>query len=684
MNAFRTTRESLLAALAAIKPAVDTNKSIPVLTCVKFVAGADGCSAHATNLDVHANAAFDANADGEFTVIVPFAGLEKMVRSALPKTAIRIEQAIKCRQGIGESRRSDGETNDLFETFVNIGPMRTRLLAINPSDWPDAPAKAMPHEFTLPTRDVLSALRKTAMAISTEETRYYLNGTYLHVVTIDGRDTLRFIATDGHRMARVEMPAPAGSTGMPGVIIPRLTVAHLIKLCAAKGSADNVSIKLGVNTVEFSIGAVTVNSKLIDGTFPDYGRVIPAGNDKRLTVERDELASAVKQVSTMSSDRGRCVKLEISQTGIRLSVDNPDAGAASLTVSNIDYDRAPLDIGFNATYLLNILAQIESDTVLFRLSDSGSPTIIQDRDGASALYVLMPMRVSSGRVRLEPAAPAAKPSVSRVSPAKRRAAVMAYLTKRADRADRAERLRAERLARIYAYLASRKARATSAPASGLTPVPTDAPIADVSIADVPETAIQGETGEWLDFLASKIGTRKWIVAGRLSAKMRAKGYEKAVSSLKFEALKAKWSEIVMMQDANSERATMAGNNAAARLRRINAYLERRSMRIAAPATVPVIEDMMMNVTATPLPPDGAAAPLAIIDALDCEIVEREPSDPRIGALAEMFARRSEIERYRAVRAFVGIGYGVPPGIPFRDPLALAAWVIERLPVALAA
>jgi DNA polymerase-3 subunit beta len=198
------------------------------------------------------------------------------------------------------------------------------------------------------------------------------------------------VATDGHRLARLELPAPAGSAGMPGVIVPKKAVGEIQR--QIEDAQGEVTIELSVNKMRFTFGETVLTTKLIDGTFPDYNRVIPAGNDKRLTVERDAFARAVDRVSTISSERGRAVKLAVSEGKLVLSVTNPDQGSA-VEELEADYDGPPLDIGFNAKYLLDIAQQLDSDTALFRLNDPGSPTIVQDRDGAAALYVLMPMRV---------------------------------------------------------------------------------------------------------------------------------------------------------------------------------------------------------------------------------------------------------------------------------------------------
>jgi DNA polymerase-3 subunit beta len=177
---------------------------------------------------------------------------------------------------------------------------------------------------------------------------------------------------------------------MPGIIVPRKAVAEIQKLVENVG--ESVLVELSSAKIRLTVGGVVLTSKLIDGTFPDYQRVIPAGNDKRLTVERDDFAKAVDRVSTISSERGRAVKLAINEGRLTLSVNNPDSGSATEEIE-VDYDSAPIDIGFNARYLLDITGQLDGDTALFKLADPGSPTVIQDREGAAALYVLMPMRV---------------------------------------------------------------------------------------------------------------------------------------------------------------------------------------------------------------------------------------------------------------------------------------------------
>jgi DNA polymerase-3 subunit beta len=273
---------------------------------------------------------------------------------------------------------------------LKAGRARFALQMLPDSDFPDLNAGELPVAFTLPAEVLKRLIDRTQFAISTEETRYYLNGIFFHVVGEGAEARLRAVATDGHRLAKAEMPAPAGSIGMPGVIVPRKTVGEIQKLL--EDPATDVSVSLSDTKIQLTIGDLVLTSKLIDGTFPDYARVIPVGNDKELVVDKKDFEASVDRVSTVSSERGRAVKLSISAGRLLLSVTNPDSGSATEELE-IEYSADPIDIGFNSRYLLDIAAQIEGEVAVLKLADAGSPTLIQDRDSAGALYVLMPMRV---------------------------------------------------------------------------------------------------------------------------------------------------------------------------------------------------------------------------------------------------------------------------------------------------
>ncbi len=366
-------RAALLKSLGHVHRVVERRNTIPILSNVLLRAEGGKLMLKATDLDLEITESVAADVGQKGATTLPAHTLYDIVR--------------KLPDGAQVSLESSGDGGQLL---LRSGRSRFTLQSLPESDFPDLNAGDLTHRFSLPAGDLKKLIDKTQFAISTEETRYYLNGIFMHTTEVEGHTMLRAVATDGHRLARVELPAPAGAAGMPGVIIPRKAVAEVQKL--VEDLAAEVTIDMSTSKARFTFGDVVLTSKLIDGTFPDYARVIPSGNDKRLTIECAQFREAVDRVSTISSERGRAVKLALTDGKLTLSVTNPDSGSATEEIE-VDYDSAPLDIGFNARYLLDITAQLDSDTALFKLADPGSPTVIQDRDGAAALYVLMPMRV---------------------------------------------------------------------------------------------------------------------------------------------------------------------------------------------------------------------------------------------------------------------------------------------------
>src|SRR5436190_24026485 len=270
------------------------------------------------------------------------------------------------------------------------------LQSLPPEDYPVMAGGELPHNFALSAAELRSLIDRTRFAISTEETRYYLNGIFLHATKNNEVPVVRAVATDGHRLARVEITAPEGAAGMPGIIVPRKTVLELRKLVDEGAAGEEVQIALGESKIRCAIGEAALTSKLIDGTFPDYDRVIPANNDKVLEVECKSFAEAVDRVSTISTERSRAVKLAIEKGGLVVSATRPENGSAEEELE-VRYLASPLEIGFNSRYLLDITDQIGGEYVQFHMADAGSPTILRDSaseaNGVSALYVLMPMRV---------------------------------------------------------------------------------------------------------------------------------------------------------------------------------------------------------------------------------------------------------------------------------------------------
>jgi DNA polymerase-3 subunit beta len=276
---------------------------------------------------------------------------------------------------------------------VRCGRSRFMLRTMPVEDFPQLSASEISHRFTLKREQFDLLFRVPRFAVSQEETRYYLNGIYLHVRE-DGRKNafrLYACATDGHRMALTKSDLPDGAENMPGVIVPRATVDQVLR---AVDTVKPEQIGVGVNRecIQFEIGDVLLTSKLIYGSFPDYARVIPLGNDKTARVEADRLREVAGRVTTISSKRGRAVKLSFEPNQIKLSVSNPDVGSSEEEVE-AEYDNDPLDIGFNSVFLCDILGEVKTDTVKIKMADPGSPTLFTPADEDDMLFILMPMRV---------------------------------------------------------------------------------------------------------------------------------------------------------------------------------------------------------------------------------------------------------------------------------------------------
>ncbi|MGI9481086.1 MAG: DNA polymerase III subunit beta [Hyphomicrobiales bacterium] len=366
-------RAALLKALNHVQSVVERRNTIPILSNVLVKAEGDGVRLSTTDLDIEVVESSPAEVGQPGATTAPAHMLYDIVRK-LPDGA-----QLEIAQGPDENRLA-----------ILAGRSRFSLAALPPEDFPDLAAGAMPHKFSLPAKDLKALIDKTRFAISTEETRYYLNGIYLHAVETEGVEMLRAVATDGHRLAQVQLPLPEGAKGIEGAIVPRKTVLELAKL--VEDTDGDVAIAMSDAKIRFALGSVVLTSKLIDGTFPDYERVIPKDNDKSLEVDTKLFSQAVDRVSTISSDKGRAVKLNLENDRIILTVNNPDQGSAEEEIA-ASYGAEPIEIGFNSRYLLDIASQFESDSAHFQLADAGSPTVVRDGNDETALFVLMPMRV---------------------------------------------------------------------------------------------------------------------------------------------------------------------------------------------------------------------------------------------------------------------------------------------------
>ncbi len=366
-------RGALLKAVSQAQSVVERRNTIPILANVLIEAQGDSVQFRATDLDIEVLDKAPAMVERSGATTVPASILHEIVRK-LPDGAL-------------VTLNADDAAGRLT---VEAGRSNFSLATLPKEDFPVMASSEYQSNFSVPAMALRRLFDKSRFAISNEETRYYLNGVYLHVAEFDGGKVLRCVATDGHRLARIDADLPEGAGDMPGVIVPRKTVLEMRKLL--DDDEMEIAVSVSETKVRFATPDITLTSKVIDGTFPDYTRVIPQGNTKRLEVDAAEFAQAVDRVATVSSERSRAVKLQLEEDRLILSVNAPDSGAAEEELA-VAYGDERLEIGFNAKYLLEIASQVDRENAVFLFNSAGDPTLMREGNDPSAVYVVMPMRV---------------------------------------------------------------------------------------------------------------------------------------------------------------------------------------------------------------------------------------------------------------------------------------------------
>ena len=366
-------RSVLLKAVSQAQSVVERRNTIPILANVLIEAEGEHVQFRATDLDIEVLDKALAHVESAGATTVSAVTLHDIVRK-LPDGAL-----VTLSDDAAKGRLT-----------VEAGRSVFSLATLPKEDFPIMATSEYAANFSAPAPLLRRLFDKSKFAISTEETRYYLNGVYLHVADADGGQVIRCVATDGHRLARVDADLPEGAADLPGVIVPRKTVGELRKLL----DEDDMQIAVSVSEtkIRFATPEITLTSKVIDGTFPDYARVIPQGNTRKLEVDASEFAKAVDRVSTVSSERSRAVKLSLDEDRLILSVNSRDSGTAEEELA-VAYGDEKLEIGFNAKYLLEIASQVDRENAVFLFNSSGDPTLMREGNDASAIYVVMPMRV---------------------------------------------------------------------------------------------------------------------------------------------------------------------------------------------------------------------------------------------------------------------------------------------------
>jgi len=365
-------RAALLKALGHVQSVVERRNTIPILSNVLLSADRDTMAFSATDLDMEIVDETPGRVDGQGQITAPAHTLYEIVR--------------KLPEGAEVELRFSGDDPRLQ---VSAGRSKFNLPVLPAGDFPVMSSDGLSSRITIDTNDLIRLIDKTRFAISTEETRYYLNGLYLHTVVEGGMTKLRAVATDGHRLALAEMPAPDGAAGVPGVIVPRKTVQEARRLLEDAG--ETVDLQVSAQKIRFEFGRAALTSKVIDGSFPPYERVIPRDNNRVLTVDNTLFAKAVDRVATISAEKSRSVKMAIEPGRVILTVRNMEAGQG-VEELEVDYDGEPFEISFNARYLLDVTEQMGA-VAEFRFADPSQPTLMLDPTDPDVQYVLMPLRV---------------------------------------------------------------------------------------------------------------------------------------------------------------------------------------------------------------------------------------------------------------------------------------------------
>ncbi|MCQ8240553.1 DNA polymerase III subunit beta [Rhizosaccharibacter radicis] len=370
-----TTVRDLRAALEPHIGIAEWKSTIPILSHVLVTVGDGGAILTSNDLEQSATTVTAASADGGVaTFCFPLKRMVDLVRQLPPDAEISLHP-------------------DAEEVLILCGNMTAAFDTIEATDFPDFKMEGLTHHFRLPA-SALSGLIEPAMhTISTEETRYYLNGIFLHVVATETGPMLRAVATDGHRLPRTETEAPAGTEGMPGVIVPRQTLGRLRRLL--KRFRGDVEISLSDLRIAFRLGSSVLNSKLIDGTYPDYAKAIPAANPLTMHVDCASLVAAIGRIAAISRVNNTPVRFNVMKDAIDLSGVVPNIGRVCETVADglVSYGGPEMTIGFNGRYLREMLQQMRTGVEISML-DPAAPTIFRDPGKPSEMFVLMPVRVS--------------------------------------------------------------------------------------------------------------------------------------------------------------------------------------------------------------------------------------------------------------------------------------------------
>lgn len=362
----KISRDDLIRPLSQVVGVVERRQTLPILAYVLMRHADNKLNMTGTDLEVEVSTSGSSSSGEAGEVTIPARKLFDICKS-LPADA-QIKIAAK------------GE-----KVVVSSGRSRFTLSTLPPADFPAIEASEWKETFTLAQKSLKSLLEATQFCMAQQDVRYYLNGLLLEI----NNNSLRAVATDGHRMAMEEVTL-SGAVGERQVIVPRKGVIELSRFL--EESDDPVTVSLGDNHIRVELPNLVFTSKLIDGRFPDYTKVIPVNQDKHLSLDRYELRDALSRASILSNEKYRGVRLSLSNNKIRITAHNPEQEEAEEEIG-VDYSGEEIEIGFNVTYLIDAAGAIDNDKIVLKLSDPNSSCTIQAPDRENPLYVIMPMRL---------------------------------------------------------------------------------------------------------------------------------------------------------------------------------------------------------------------------------------------------------------------------------------------------
>ena len=365
-------RNNIFRSLSHVHSIVEKKNTIPVLSNILLEAKDNTLTLSATDMDLSVTESLNCNVIEAGSLTVSAHTLYDIIRK------------------IPDGNEIEFISNDGKIFSIRSGKSRFSLSSLPKEDFPIIEVDDLKSELTIESSALLKLIEKTRFAISSEETRYFLNGIYLHKKRDTSDEIFTMVATDGHRLAKIDFNSSGNAKDMPGVIIPRKTIYELCKLL--NDFSGTVKINIDPNKIIFFVDKSILISKLIDGSFPDYQRVIPENNTNNLIVDRNSFCMAVDRVSTITNERSPAIKFKLLKNIMNMSAIDSENGQATEDIIT-EYEGEDMEIGFNSKYILEMISNLDDEKVMLSFKDSSSPLIASEKSSPDLIYVLMPMRV---------------------------------------------------------------------------------------------------------------------------------------------------------------------------------------------------------------------------------------------------------------------------------------------------